>query len=302
MAAQTTSGLSNEVMTYYQAKFLERAKHWLVHQEGAQKSTHRKNSGKVIRFNRYSPLSTVTTALTEGSNPSEVNLSSSTVDVTLAEYGNVVKIAKLLSLVSIDKDGQEKVELMGQNMGETLDELARDALYSGATAQLAGGKSAVSDIAASDTLSADEIRKAVRTLKTNKAMRYPDGYFIGKVGPSTSYDLMGDSTWVNAHTYKDGKELYEGELGALHGVRFVETTNQKTESSGSVYSNFIHGANAFGVYDLEGDVPKVYIKVPGVQDTSNPTDRYSTIGWAGTFAAKVLVSDWVLNLKTGATA
>lgn len=303
MAVQTTTGLSNEVMTYYEAKFLERAKHSLVHQEGAQKSRHGKNQGKTIRFNRYSPLSTATTPLTEGSNPAEASLSSSTVDVTLQEYGNVVKISKLLSLTSIDRDGQEKVELMGQNMGETLDELARDELYTGATVQLAGGKAALSGVAASDTFSAAEIKKAVRTLEVNKAMKYPDGFFMGKVGPYTKYDLISDSVWVNAKTYSDVKDLYNGEIGELYGVRFLLTTNQKTESSTTtVYSNFIHGANAFGVYDLEGDTPKLYIKVPGKQDTSNPTDRYSTIGWAGAFAAKVLIADWVINVKTGASA
>jgi len=49
-------------------------------------------------------------------------------------------------------------------------------------------------------------------------------------------------------------------------------------------------------------VPKLYIKVPDESDTSNPTDRYSTIGWAGSYVAKVLISEWVLNVKTGATA
>lgn len=303
MAVQTTTGLSNEVMTFYESKFLERAQYVYIHAEGAQKSTHKKGQGKTVRFNRYSPLATVTTPLTEGSNPSEVSLSSSTVDATLAEYGNVVKVSKLLSLVSIDRDGQEKSEVMGQNMGETLDELTRDELYTGATVQLAGGKSALSDVAASDTFSATEIRKAVRTLEVNKAMKYPDGMFMGKVGPYTKYDLMGDNTWITAKTYSDVKDLYRGEIGELYGVRFSLTANQKTESSSTtVYSNFIHGANAFGVYDLEGDMPRLYIKVPGPEDTSNPTDRYSTIGWAGSYVAKTLIGSWIVNVKSGATA
>lgn len=303
MAAETTSTLTNELMTFYSSKFIERAKNILVHGQGFQKTTHGKYSGKVMRMNRYTALSAASTPLTEGSNPSEVSISSSTVDVTLAEYGTTVKVAKLLSLTTIDREGQEKVELVGQNMGETLDDLARTALYSGATAQLAGAKSALTDVAATDTFSAAEVRKAVRTLKVNKALRYADGYFLGKVGPYSSYDLMGDSTWVNAHTYKDGANLYQGEIGRLHGVRFVETNYQKSESStATVYSNFIHGDKAIGEYNLEGDMPKLYIKVPTASDTSNPADRYSTISWAGVYAAKVLVADWVVNVKSGATS
>lgn len=303
MAAETTSTLSNEMMTYYESKFLERAKHLLVHEDGATKNTHAKGQGKNILFNRYSPLATATTPLTEGSNPSEVSISSSTVTASLQEYGNVVKISKLIKLTSIDKDAREKVELMGQNMGETLDELARDALYSGATAQLASGASAVSGLATSDTMDADEARKAVRYLESQKALKFGDGFYKGIVGPYTKYDLIGDNTWVNAKTYSDVKDLYRGEIGELYGVRFALTTNQKSESStATVYSNFIMGDKAFGTYDLEGDMPKLYIKVPGKQDTSNPTDRYSTIGWAGTYVARVLISTWCVNVKTGATA
>jgi N4-gp56 family major capsid protein len=303
MAVQTTSGLSGEVKTYYESKFLERAKYQLLHGEGAQKNTHPKGEGKTIKWNRYSPLSPATTPLTEGSNPSEVSITAEQVTAMLSEYGNVIKVSKLLKLTSIDKDATEKVELMGQNMGETIDTIDREALYAGATVQLAGGKAALSDIAASDVFNTTETKKAVRTLQINKAMKYPDGFYLGKIGPYTEYDIKGDPTWVNSKTYSDVKKLYTGEVGELYGVRFVNVTAQKTEgSTPNVYSNFIHGANAFGKYDLSGDVPELYIKVPDKGDTSNPTDRYSTIGWAGSYVAKVLISEWVINVKTGATA
>ena len=302
MATETTSTLSNEMMTFYSSVFLERAKHLLVHRSGLQKTTHGAGQGKVMRMNVYSPLTSATTPLTEGSNPSEVSISSSTVDVTLKEYGTTVKVAKLLNRTSIDVDGKEKTETVGQNMGETIDELCRDAIYSGATAQIAGGKD-LSNVAVTDTLTSAEIRKAVRTLKVNKALRYPDGYFIGKIGPYTSYDIMGDTTWLDAKKYSDVKDLYAGEVGRLHGVRFIETTNQKSESSTvTVYSNFIHGQKAIGEYELEGDMPKLYIKIPNASSTDNPADRFSTISWAGVYAAKVLIANWVLNVKTGATA
>ncbi len=300
MAAQVTTGLTGEMQTYYESKFLERAKQTLIHREGAQKSVQGKHSGKTIQFNLYAPLANATTPLTEGTNPADSNISASTVSATLAEYGNVVRISKLLSLTSIDRDAKEKTELLGQNMGETLDQLTRDELFSGATVQLAGAKAALTDVAASNTLSAAEVRKALRTLRVNKAMPYADGYMMGKIGPYSEYDLLGDSTWVNAHTYKDGDNLYTGEVGKLYGVRFLRTTQQKSEASTvSVYSNFIHGANAFGVYNLEGDMPSLYVKVPTASDTSNPTNRYSTIGWAGADVTKTLIAGWIVNVKTG---
>jgi N4-gp56 family major capsid protein len=94
-----------------------------------------------------------------------------------------------------------------------------------------------------------------------------------------------------------------GEVGELFGVRFVLTNNGKTEASTvTVYNNFIHGKDAFGVMDLATDAPKLYIKTPGANDTSNPADRFSTIAWAGTYVSKVLNSGWLINVKSGATA
>lgn len=303
MAVETTSTLSNEIMTAYQSKFIARSKDTLVHQEGLQKKTRETNEGKSVIFNRYTPLAVATTPLTEGANGSEVAMTSSQVTATLAEYGNYIKVSKLLKLTSIDEDAEEKVDVLAQNMAETIDTLARDALTGGATVCYAGAKTALSDVAASNTLSAAELRKIRRTLLKNKAMKNKAGFFYGKIGPDTEMDLIGDSTWVAAHSYKDTTELYKGYLGTLYGVDFLMATNAKTEASTvTVYSNIFHGDQAAGAYDLSKDVPKLYIKVPNANDTSNPLDRFSTIGWAGSYVAKVLVAAWVLNWKSGATA
>ena len=305
MAAQVTTGLTQEMSTYYEKVFLARAEYEYIHAEGAQKRSQPKNEGKVVNFTRHTPLATATTALTEGTNPSEVALTATTVAATLAEYGTTVKISRFLSLTSIDSNNKEKIEVVGQNMGETLDEITRNELFTGATVQFAGAKAALTDVAASNTLSAAEIRKAVRTLKANKARKYQGrGSYLGKVGPFTSYDLMGDTTWVNSDTYDNGSEkIYKGELGMLYGVKFLETPNQKTEASTvTVYSNFIHGSDAFGCIDLEGDKPQLYIIPHTNIDSGNTAGRFSTVAWAAAYVCKTLNANWIINVKTGATA
>jgi N4-gp56 family major capsid protein len=304
MAAQVTTGLTQEMSTYYEKVFLARAEYEFVHKEGGQMRSQPKNEGKVVNFTRHTPLATVTTALTEGTNPSEVALTATTVSATLAEYGTTVKISRFLTLTSIDANNKEKIEVVGQNMGETIDELTRNELYTGATAQLAGSKAALTDVAASNTLSAAELRKAVRTLKANKARKYQGrGSWIGKIGPYTEYDLMGDSTWVNAHSYKDGEELYKGEIGMLYGIRFLSSPNQKTEASTvTVYSNFVHGSDAFGCIDLEGDKPQLFIIPHTNIDSGNTAGRFSTVAWAASYVTKTLNANWLINIKSGATA
>lgn len=305
MAANTTSTLSNEMMTYLIETFLERSQQQNIHAEGAKKRTHSANSGKTMTWNRYTPLSAATTALTEATNPSETNISSATVSATLAEYGAYDKISSLLYGTSIDRAAKEKVEVMAQNASETIDTLVRNELFTGATTQFAAGRTALTAITSADILTVAEVRKAVRTLKKNNALAYSDGYFLGKIGPDTSFDLMNDTVWVNAHTYKDGSELYKGEVGKLHRVRFLEaSSNQKSESSTvTVYSNFFHGQEAIGTVDLSGgENMKLIIKNSDKSDTSNPLNMFLTIGWKSVFATKTLNANWLVNVKTAASA
>ena len=306
MAVQTTSGLSQEMSTYYEKVFLARAEYEYIFNQGAQMRSMPSNEGKTVNFTRHTPLATATTALTEGSNPAEVALTATTVSATLAEYGTTVKISRFLDLTSIDKNNKEKIEVVGQNMGETLDEITRNELFTGATTQFAGAKAALTDVSATDVLSVAEIRKAVRTLKKNKARRYQDPVapWMGKVGPDTSFDLTSDTTFINADIYDNGAEkLYNGELGKILGVRLLESPNQKSESSTTtVYSNFIHGADAFGCMDLVGDKPQMYIIPHTKVDSGNPAGRFSLVSWATSYVCKTLNSSWIINIKTGATA
>lgn len=301
-----TTNLSALMQTYYDRLFVDTAKHHLVHEEGAQVRPLPQGEGKVVYFTRYTPLAIVSSALTEGANPTPVSPVANNISVTVSEFGLFSQVSKLLSLTAIDPKLKSFVELFGQNAGESRDKLVRDHALVGGAAQLAGGKTALSAVAITDTLSADEIRKAVRTLKVNKAQKYSDGFFLGKTNPYHAYDLQNDTVWVNAKTYSDVKDLYTGEIGELYGVRFLESTNGKKyanagASNADLWSTFIHGKNSFGVTDLEGDEKKIYVKTPGPQDTSNPLDRYYTVGWAMTFAPKQLVSEWVVEVKAGAT-
>ena len=309
MTAQTTSSLSQEMSTYYEKVFLARAEYEYIFSQGAQMRTQPANEGKSVVFTRHTPLATATTALTEGTNPAEVNLTATNVTATLVEYGNTVKISRFLDLTSIDRNNKEKIEVVGQNMGETLDELTRNELFTGATTQFAGSKAALTDVGVTDILNVAELRKAVRTLKLAKARRYQDRIapWLGKVGPNTSYDLTTDSTFLSADIYDNGAEkLYNGELGKILGVRLIESPNQTETvdagaSSADIFSNFIHGSDAFGCIDLVGDKPQLYIIPHTKIDSGNPAGRFSTVAWAASYVTKTLNAAWLINIKTGAT-
>lgn len=298
---RTTGGLSIQMQTYYEKVFLARALKQLVYAEGAQKSTHGKNVGKSIVFTRMTPMSNVTTALSEGANPAVVLLAGANVSCTLAEYGNTAKISKFLSLTSIDRNNAQGIELLGQNMGDTIDYLTGTALSVGGDTALFANSKKASSLATSDTLDAADIREAIEALEINGAPTYADGFYIGKVSPHTKTSILKDSTWLAAKEYVDTKDLYKGEMGELYQARFLMST-QALSSTGSkasyvdAYLNFFHGKDAFGCYDLEGDQPKLYV-LPNPIDSNNPTGRFALISWAGSYVAKVLNADWVQVMK-----
>jgi N4-gp56 family major capsid protein len=302
--SSTTTGLSNLMSIYYDKVFLDRAELALTYDVGAQTKNLPSNSGKTVYFNRFSPLAVATTALTEAAVPTAVDMTSTQVTATLAVYGSYAKVGTLFNMTSIDEGLKEHVAVMGQNAGETLDTLLAATLSGSNTAQLAGAKSNITAVAATDVLSGAEIRKAIRTLKKNKAKTFSNGMFKGIIAASAAYDLRGNSEWLDASRYVDATNIRNGQLGKLYGVEFYETNNEVTTSSTvTVYHNFILGQNSYGTVNLANQPgSRIFVKTPGPSDTSNPVDSWSTVGWKANFAATVLNSDWIVDIKCGVTA
>ena len=312
--ASSTSGLSNLMSTYYDKVFLERAQAELRHDFGATVKSQPLNQGKSVIFNRLTPLALATTALSEGTNPAEVAMTATQVTATLAPYGAYTQVGQLFALTSIDENLKEHIAVHGQNAGETIDALIRNALSASSTSQLVSTTtvSTMSAIAVTDVITGLDIRKAVRALKVAKAPRFAGASYRGIIGPAVAMDLFGNSEWLDAHRYTTSDAIERGVIGKLHGVEFVESNQPNVYLSGglshsvtdvaNVYSTFIFGKGAYGIVSLgNSGSPSIFVKNPGSSDTSNPLDMFSTVGWRMNFAAVVLNSSWVINLRTGAT-
>lgn len=305
--ASITTGLTQHMSIYYDKVFLERAKAMITYDVGATVKMLDKNSGKTVYWNRMTPLAAATTPLTEATNPSAVDMTSTIVSATVAPYGNYTTVGQLYSLTSIDEGLKEHVSVHAQNAAETIDELIEAALSGGGTAQIANSVAAVSSIATSDTIDGADIRAAVRTLKVNKAQPFADGHYRAIIPVSVVHDLRGDSEWLDAYRYTDAESIRNGEIGRLHGVRFFETNNETVSADAGagnvdVYTTYIFGKDAYGVVDLAGQMgPRIYVKQPGANSTDNPLDMFSTIGWKAYFVAKVLNSNWLIELKSASS-
>lgn len=307
-----TTGLTATIATVFDKRFLERAKLQLTHGQFAQKRGIPSNGGTTIIFNRHSIPAVATTALTEAANPASADVSSTQVCAVLLEYGSYELISSLYSRVSVDVKLLEQVSAYGQYMGETIDVLIRTSMVSGSpTQQIASAATAATSIAATDILDAAEVRKAVRTLKKNKALQLKGTknsmVFGGIVGPEGSYDLQGDSTWQATQQYVQPDPMKVGLLGTFQGVDFVETNNTYITAT-PAYATWIMGSEAIGVVSIDSEdviTPgngTLIIKDPGPNSTNDPLNRASTIGWQVTFVPKVLNTTWLVQILHGATA
>ena len=226
-------GLSDEMKVYYSMRLINLAEPELIHDQFGQKHPIPKNSGKTIEFRKYDSLPKALVPLTEGVTPAGQKLSMGVIRATIKQYGGYIELSDILELTAIDNNLVQATRLLASQAGRTADTITREVLAGGTNVVYAGGAKDRSELVGGDStaennkyLTVDDIRKAVRTLKVMNAQKI-NGYFAGIIHPDTAYDLMNDKMWVDVKTYSDPDGIYEGEIGKIEGVRFVETTEAK---------------------------------------------------------------------------
>ena len=226
-------GLSDEMKVYYSMRLINLAEPELIHDQFGQKHPIPKNSGKSIEFRKYDSLPKALVPLTEGVTPAGQKLSMGVIRATIKQYGGYIELSDILELTAIDNNLVQATRLLASQAGRTADTITREVLAGGTNVVYAGGAKDRSELVGGDStaennkyLTVDDIRKAVRALKVMNAQKI-NGYFAGIIHPDTAYDLMNDKKWVDVKTYSDPDGIYEGEIGKIEGVRFVETTEAK---------------------------------------------------------------------------
>ena len=307
----TDSGLTNEMKTFYSDYLIDMAEPELVHDQFGQKHPIPKNGGKTIEFRKYDPLPKALTPLTEGVTPDGQKISMGVVTATVKQYGGFVELSDILLLTAIDNNLVQATKLLGSQAGRTLDTITREVLNGGTNVQYAEGQVtsrgelSYTDAENNMNLTVDAVRKAVRFLKVMNAPRI-NGYYAGIIHPDCSYDLMSDPKWVNVKTYADPEGIYEGEIGRIEGVRFVETSEAKVftgegAAGRDVYSTLILGSDAYGVTEIAGGGLQHIVKQLGSAGTADPLDQRATAGWKATKVAERLVEPYMIRIETTST-
>jgi N4-gp56 family major capsid protein len=304
---QTTGaeGLSVEMKTYYSDYLIDNATPELVHDQFGQKHPIPKNGGKKIEFRKFLPFAKATTPIQEGVTPDGQSLSVTKIEATVDQYGAYVTLSDIVQLTANDNTLLETTKLLGSQAGMTLDTITREVINGGTSVIFAGGKEGRASLDETCKLTVDDIYKAARFLKTQNAPKI-DGSYVAIIHPDVAYDLMRDDEWIDVHKYSETKEIFEGEIGKIAGVRFVETTEAKIFADGGkdgrdVYSTLVLGANAYGVTELTGGGLQHIDKQLGSGGTADPLDQRGTAGWKATKVAEILVENYMTRIESCST-
>ena len=300
LLAADKNDLSAEMKTFYSDYLIDNAQPKLVHEQFGQKHPIPKNGGKTIEFRKYSPLGKMTVPLVEGVTPDGQSLNVSTITAEVKQYGGYVTMSDMLLLTAIDNNLVQATKLLGQQCGATRDTIVRDVLNQTNNVVYSGGEEVTtrSALTADCKLTVDDIKRAVRKLKTMNAEKIGDS-FVAIIHPDLTYDLTNDPAWQAVKDY-DPKDWYEGEIGKIAGVRFVETTEAKIVADG-IYSTLILGDNAYGVTEIEGGGVEHIVKQLGSAGTADPINQRATAGWKTTLAAEILVDEYIVRIESKST-
>lgn len=320
MANTGRTQVPNENTSVYDRTLLTRAVPEMLHTKFAQIRDIPKNAGtNTIKFRRYSNLAAATTPLTAGITPVGSQLSVTDITATTQQYGDYITLEDILVITAADPVLLETAELLGDQVADTLDQLARDIMAAGTGVTFASGTNR-SDTTAAHKISDVLIKKVARLMKNNNAKKLtrmvnPDtGYatspipacYVGIVHTNTVYDLEAITGWLPVEKYANKAQVMPSEIGYFGGVRFLESTNAKVFVNGGlagavdVYATLFLAMNAVGQTRISGEALKNIIKPLGAGE--DPLNQRCTSGWKATYVAKILNDDFMHRLEHGVTA
>lgn len=303
------NAVGQQAQTFYDRTLLERLLPTLVFLKHGQKKTIPKREGATGNWRRFTSLDAATTPLVEGVTPSGSRPVVEAVTATVQGYGDYVYLTDLLDMAGIDDVATEMYEVLGEQAGETLDTIVRDVVAAGTNVYRVNARAARGDVEAGDIMDGVTMRRARRIMARNNVKPVQGaGAYVGFVPPDVAYDIMGDAAWVNANQYAGSEKIFDGEIGKMHGIRYIETTLAPIWEDGGVgntdvYGTIIVGKGAYGIPDIAGSSkPQTITKSLGSAGSADPLEQRSSTGWKAYLAAVRLNELCILRVESAVTA
>ena len=309
--------LAPELKTFYDTELLENARVELFYAQFAKKQALPANHGTTVEWRKWNTFAKAG-QLQEGVIPTGQKFGTSVKTGSINQYGTYTSVTDKLEMRAYDDVILGATEEMGASASETQEKLIRDALLVNTNVlycdnidlvdgSVVGTPSAPSEMEAStDTMSVltpDMVAKAVTKLKKDRVPTI-NGKYYAVIHPSVAYDLRKSKEWIEAHKYSATTEIFNGEIGELHGVRFIENVfapildgEYANKAGGVTYATYFFGKDAFGIIDPEGGALEMIVK--DKSQVGGPLNQFSTIGYKfETNGATILYPERVLRVMS----
>jgi len=194
------------------------------------------------------------------------------VSFTVSEYGNAIGTSEALDLLSYHGPISNIVRtLLAPNQALTMDTLCRNmywyapnraildstqvgALYHSYVGAVPSrpALNTTTSVMTSEVARAAAYRLTVRRVPT---MGGQQPSYICLTHPSVTYDLRSDPYWKDAQLYAGATDIFNGEEGMIHGVRFIKSDRARIANGGNITkqttltTNYASGVNSMVVAD-----------------------------------------------------
>ena len=304
----TITTVTAENKTFYDRKLLKRMLPSLHLYNDGQKRKLKERNGTTIDFRKFNSLSVPTNSLTEGTTPTGSTLNVTNLTATVKQEGDYIGISDMLQKAGIDEVKSESTDILSEQAALTIDNRIITDLLLGTNISYANGKTS-STLTKTDVITEADIKKLARKLKKQNAIKFPDGYYHAVVSPDQAYDITNLTGYTDIGKYVNGTQLLKGEIGKMHGIRFMESTNVATAIVGTGDNAFtkhiamVYGAESYGVVELEGNgKPEMIFKGLGSGGTEDPLNQRATSAWKACFTAKILQPECFIKFETAVSA
>lgn len=320
---ETTEFSGNDTLTpgmktYYNTALLENARETFIYQQLGRVQPLPQNHGMTVEWRKFNTLPDCD-RLQEAVIPVGKKLGQTAMTVEIAEYGEYVTVSKQVMTHHVDNVLQGATEELGAASGRTYEKLIRNVLSGGTNVIYADVYDAAGNYVSTPqtrvalkealeggkvaNLTPDMVAKAVTVLNKSNARKFEGNEYLCVLNPSNTYDLRKHPDWIDAHKYASPQEIYTGEVGKLHGVRFVETNLAPViKASGAkqaIYQPMFFGKDAFGVVDPAGAGMQMIHK--SAKEVGGPLEQFGTAGVKFSMAARILYQERMVIVECGSS-
>jgi len=249
--------------------------------------------GSSVVFNIYQDLPKATTPLTEIVDPDAIGMpSTTTVSVTLTEYGEAQIKTRKLQLFALSDVDPAIANIVAFNLGDSLDDIVSNVLRQGTNvAREAGGvmtfnTGTAANVTGTDTFKSRDGRAVVAKLRGNKAVPRTGNLYAAFVHPDVAYDLRsetGAAAWREPHANSAPGNIWDATLGTYEGAIYTETPRAYYANDGAT-STKVHRTIFVGQQALaEAVAEEPHVVIGPITDKLSrfrPIGWYGVLGWA----------------------